>query len=244
MEHVQEGWNVMLIWVASRLTVFSEEGKILGVRDYIHSKKTIEFKPLRAFTPVSKLNMRKHAATVATAAIAGGIIVGFNKAVGGVSEISVDSGEVVDWDAALGKQNKPLIGEVQQSICQKPSLSLCQRHCAPRNILAGDLAPVERGRLRDVEMESRRGVDVNAEERGVAVEESLPEGQHGKGTPGEKHEGHLGDSAERVLFFLRHQGSPPEELIVRQSMSEVGRMKEVPHVERRRRRRGRWWWWW
>lgn len=135
MEHVQEGWNVMLIWVASRLTVFSEEGKILGVRDYIHSKKTIEFKPLRAFTPVSKLNMRKHAATVATAAIAGGIIVGFNKAVGGVSEISVDSGEVVDWDAALGKQNKPLIGEVQQSICQKPSLSLCQRHCAPRNIL-------------------------------------------------------------------------------------------------------------
>jgi len=99
----------MLIWVAGRLTVFSEEGIIFGVRDYIHSQRTIEFKPLRAFPPVFELNMRKHTATVATAAITGGIIVGFNKAVGGVSEIPVDGGEVVDWDAALRKQNKPLI---------------------------------------------------------------------------------------------------------------------------------------
>jgi len=105
--------------------------------------------------------------------------------------------------------------------------------------LAGDLAGVERGRVGDVEMESGRGVDVDVEERGVAVEESLPEGQHGKRTPGEKHEGDLGDSAERVPFFLRHQGSPPEELIVGQRVSEVGGMKELRHVERRRRRRGR-----
>lgn len=99
----------MLIWVACRLTVFSEEGIIFGVRDYIHSQRTIEFKPLRPFTPVSELNMRKHTATVATAAIAGGIVVGFNKAVGGVSEITVDGGEVVDWDAALGEKNKALV---------------------------------------------------------------------------------------------------------------------------------------
>lgn len=91
-------------------------------------------------------------------------------------------------------------------------------------------------------METGRGVDVDVEERSVAVEESLPEGQHGKGTPGEEHEGNLGDSAERVPFFVRHQGSPPEELIVGERVSEVGRMKEVGHVERRRRRRRRWWW--
>jgi len=36
MEHVEEGWNVMFIWVASRLTVFSEERIIFGVRDYIN----------------------------------------------------------------------------------------------------------------------------------------------------------------------------------------------------------------
>jgi len=56
----------------------------------------IEFKPLRPFTPVSKLNKRKHTATVATVAITAGIGVGFNKIVGEVGEITVDGGEVVD----------------------------------------------------------------------------------------------------------------------------------------------------
>lgn len=50
----------------------------------------------------------------------------------------------------------------------------------------------------DVESVAGRGMDVDAEERGVAVEETLPEGQHGKGATGEEHEGDLGDSGERV----------------------------------------------
>jgi hypothetical protein len=75
MEHIQEGWKVVFIWVASRLTVFTEEGKVLGVRDYINSKCTVEFEPLRAFAPVLKLNIRKHIAAVAASAITGRIII-------------------------------------------------------------------------------------------------------------------------------------------------------------------------
>lgn len=116
MEHVEEGWNVMFIRVASRLTVFSEQGIIIGVGDNINSESTVEFKPLRAFPPVSKLNMRKHVATVATTAIASRFIIGFNKAEGRISEISVNSREVVDRDATLGKENKAFVGEVEEGI--------------------------------------------------------------------------------------------------------------------------------
>jgi len=79
----------------------------------------------------------------------------------------------------------------------------------------------------DVESVAGRGMDVDAEERGVAVEETLPEGQHGKGTPGEEHEGHLGDSGVRVRFFLRHKRSPPEQFLVGKPVGQVKGMKEA-----------------
>jgi hypothetical protein len=75
MEHIEEGWNVVFVWVASRLTVFTEEGKVLGVRYYINSESTVDFKPLRAFAPVFKLNIRKHIAAVAASTITGRIII-------------------------------------------------------------------------------------------------------------------------------------------------------------------------
>ena len=42
-------------------------------------------------------------------------------------------------------------------------------------------ASMEEKKEGDVESVAGRGMDVDAEERGVAVEETLPEGQHGKG---------------------------------------------------------------
>jgi len=116
MEHVEEGRDVMFIRVASRLTVFAEKGVIFGVGDNINSERTVEFKPLRALAPVSKMNMRKHVATVATAAITSRFIIRFNKAEGGMSEITVNSREVVDRDASLGEEKKAFIGEVEKGI--------------------------------------------------------------------------------------------------------------------------------
>ena len=87
-------------------------------------------------------------------------------------------------------------------------------------------------------MVSGRGMNVDVEERGVAVEESLPEGQHGKGTSGEKHESDLWDSPVRVILFLGHQGSPPEKLFIGEGVDQLDRMKEIGHVKRIRNGRG------
>lgn len=65
----------MFIRVASRLTIFTEEGIILGVRDYINSQSTVEFKPLRPFPPVLELNMRKHTSAVAATPVTGRVII-------------------------------------------------------------------------------------------------------------------------------------------------------------------------
>lgn len=75
MEHIQEGWKVMFIWVAGRLTVSTEEGIVLGVGDYVNSQSTVKFKPLRPFPPVFKLNIRKHIAVVAAPPITGRVVV-------------------------------------------------------------------------------------------------------------------------------------------------------------------------
>lgn len=61
----------------------------------------MNLEPFGPFSPVFELNVREHAAAVAAAAVAGGVVVGLDEAVDGVSEVSVDGGEVVDWDAAL-----------------------------------------------------------------------------------------------------------------------------------------------
>lgn len=45
-------------------------------------------------------------------------------------------------------------------------------------------------------------MNVNVEEMGVAVEESVPEGGEGQGSPGEEHESDPRNSPVGVLLFL------------------------------------------
>lgn len=112
VEHVKESRNVMFIRVASRPTIFAEEGVIVGVGDYGNSEWTVKFKPLRAFTPMTEVYVGEHIATVATSSIPGGIIVWLNKAMVRISQIFVYSWEVVDRDAALWKKNKSFVWKV------------------------------------------------------------------------------------------------------------------------------------
>lgn len=101
--------------------------------------------------------------------------------------------------------------------------------------LTWDVASIEGGRSGNIEKVRGGCMDVDVEERRVAVEESLPEGQHGQGTPGEKHESHFGYSHVRIGWFLGDQGSSPEKLLIGHGMAEVvgGGMKKGLHVERR-----------
>lgn len=82
-------------------------------------------------------------------------------------------------------------------------------------------------------------MNVNVEEMGVAVEESVPEGGEGQGSPGEEHESDPRNSPVGVLLFLGDQGSPPEKLLIRQGMADVGGMQKRLHIQRTRRRRRR-----
>lgn len=75
MEHVQVCWNIVFIRVASRLTEFTEEIVVKGVRDYMNCKFTIKFEPLRTFPPMSKMDMRKHMPAISATAITGRVII-------------------------------------------------------------------------------------------------------------------------------------------------------------------------
>lgn len=65
----------MFIRVAGRLTKFSEEVVVFGVRDYMNGYIAVQLKPLRPFPPVSEMNMREHAPAVSATPVAGRLIV-------------------------------------------------------------------------------------------------------------------------------------------------------------------------
>lgn len=67
------------------------------------------------------------------------------------------------------------------------------------------VACVERRRKGDIKKVTGRGVDVYVEEIGVALEESLPEGNEGQGSSCEEHEGDFGYSSVGVFLFVGDQ---------------------------------------
>lgn len=93
----------MLVWITRRLTVFPEESIVLGVCNNIYSQAAVEFKPLRPFSPLVELDIRKHVPAVTTTTITSRLVIGLYKAVDGADEVPVDSEEVIDWNAALRK---------------------------------------------------------------------------------------------------------------------------------------------
>lgn len=82
MEHVQISWDVVLIRVAGRLAMPSEEGVVLVVCDYVHGYLTVELKPLRAFPPMIQHDLGRHVPAVSATALLGVLVVGLNEAVG------------------------------------------------------------------------------------------------------------------------------------------------------------------
>ncbi|KAL7002093.1 hypothetical protein U1Q18_003246, partial [Sarracenia purpurea var. burkii] len=109
IKHVEESGNVVLVWEAVWPAILPEDGVVLFVGDDSNGQTPVNFEPLRAFSPIGKPYFGSHSPAVPAATIAGGIVVRIDEAVGGLNEVFVDGREVVNRDAALREENKPLI---------------------------------------------------------------------------------------------------------------------------------------
>lgn len=99
--HGHEGWQVMLIGIAAVGAVALEEWKIDLVRNNFQGQFPIHLEPLGPFPPLINCDVRAHFLVVSPAPNRGVFIVCFYVTLGGVHEVSVDCGEVKQWNACF-----------------------------------------------------------------------------------------------------------------------------------------------
>lgn len=95
----------------------SEDRVICFVGDYLDGYRSINFKPLRSFSPVSDRHDGKHLGVVTTTADLSRIVVGRNEGVLRINEVIVDSCEVVERNTSFGEEDESFVREVKKGVC-------------------------------------------------------------------------------------------------------------------------------
>lgn len=117
----------MLVDVAGRPAVVSEEREEGAVGDDFDGEVAAELEPLGALSPVVEGDGGAHAGGVAAAADGAGVVEGADEAVWGGGEVAVDDGEGVEGDACLAEEQEAVVGEVEEGVGEEASLGV--HHC-------------------------------------------------------------------------------------------------------------------
>lgn len=125
----------MLVTVTRRAAQVSEERVELAVGNDADGEVSVEFEPLRAFSPVGEFDVGLHLGVVAASAGTSRVVKGAEEAEIGVYEIGVDGREVEERNAGFGKEDESLVGQVEKRVCKKASLCVDHRYASPVNWL-------------------------------------------------------------------------------------------------------------
>ena len=128
--HVHKRWQIMFIW-KTVVFAFHERWEVFSVRYEFKGKVSISLEPLRPFSPLIDCDSRVVTEFIPAASHSTGIVIDLDESLGGVHEVGVDSGEVVEGNACFWEQNKTLVWDVEKSICQEAALCLDQARLSP-----------------------------------------------------------------------------------------------------------------
>ncbi|PKA54256.1 hypothetical protein AXF42_Ash000089 [Apostasia shenzhenica] len=128
---VEHGGEVVLIHITRRLAEIPENWVVLRVPNNADREPPVDLEPLRALAPLSEVDQRRHFPIVPPSPVGAGIVERTHEAVPRSLQVAVDYAEVVEGYARLGEKNEPLVGEIEQRVCQEPPLRIAHAHLSP-----------------------------------------------------------------------------------------------------------------